>query len=66
MSDGVAPQDAAAQLDALLATVMPHAETAPLAARIRADLEAEAATAPRQKFARALGLALGSREFQRR
>jgi uncharacterized protein (DUF1800 family) len=59
-------QDAAAQLDALLATVMPHAETAPLAARIRADLEADTTAAPGQKFARALGLALGSPEFQRR
>jgi uncharacterized protein (DUF1800 family) len=54
------------QLDALLGAVLPYTPTATLAQRIREDVDAQAADAPRQRLARVLGLALGSPEFQRR
>jgi uncharacterized protein (DUF1800 family) len=65
-SGRAAPSASLPQLDALLAAVLPHADTAPLGARIREDVEAQPAAVPRQRLARALGLALGSPEFQRR
>ena len=60
----LAPQ-AGADLHELLETLMPGSETASLAEKIGAELEAQAVP-QRQRAGRVLGLALGSPEFQRR
>jgi hypothetical protein len=54
-------------LPAMLATLMPGVDTKKLEETIRADLETQDANnAPRARAARAIGLALGSPEFQKR
>jgi hypothetical protein len=50
---------------ALLGVLLPGRDAASLAGKIARELDREAA-APRQRAQRALGLALGSPEFQRR
>jgi uncharacterized protein (DUF1800 family) len=55
-----------ADLEAALAMILPGLETTSLAARIRTDAAAQAELPPRARAQRALGLALGSPEFQRR
>lgn len=50
----------------MLATVLPGTDTSRLAERIREDMASQQEAAPRQRVTRALGLALGSPEFQRR
>ncbi len=56
-----------AALDAVLARLLPGTETEALATAIRADLERNVeAESPGAQLARAIGLALGSPEFQRR
>jgi uncharacterized protein (DUF1800 family) len=53
-------------LPALLAAVLPAMDTQRLAERIREDAQQQADAQPRARIARALGLALGSPEFQKR
>jgi hypothetical protein len=63
--DAQALASAAADPEEMLAALLPGAATAPLAQKIRAELEGQGVP-ERQRAARALGLALGSPEFQRR
>jgi uncharacterized protein (DUF1800 family) len=53
-------------LPELLAALLPGIDTQRLAQRIREDAEQQTDTQPRARVARALGLVLGSPEFQRR
>ena len=53
-------------LPALLATLLPGTDTQRLAEQIRADLAQQTDTQPRARVVRALGLVLGSPDFQRR
>ena len=53
-------------LPALLATLLPGTDTERLAGQIRADLAQQTDTQPRARVARALGLVIGSPDFQRR
>jgi uncharacterized protein (DUF1800 family) len=62
----IASDRRAEPLPALLATLLPGTDTQRLAEQIRADLEQQTDTQPRARVARALGLVLGSPDFQRR
>jgi uncharacterized protein (DUF1800 family) len=63
---GVDPTNSEVVVNELLAAVLPGTDTTELAQAILADLQKNAAGQPRARTARALGLALGSPEFQRR
>jgi hypothetical protein len=62
---GVGVGPTAAEVEAVLAAVLPGADTGRLAGVIEGELE-RTPPAPRQRAATILGLALGSPEFQRR
>jgi uncharacterized protein (DUF1800 family) len=63
---GVDQRNPGAVVSGVLASVLPGTDTAALEKAILTDLEKNAAAQPRARTARALGLALGSPEFQRR
>jgi uncharacterized protein (DUF1800 family) len=58
--------DGPGAVEALLSTILPGMETVRLAGRIQVEVEHQDAGSPRQRAEHALGLALGSPEFQRR
>jgi uncharacterized protein (DUF1800 family) len=64
--NGAALLRGAPGVDPLLAAVLPAVDTGRLAERIRGDGEAQGGAPPRERLTRALGLALGSPDFQRR
>jgi uncharacterized protein (DUF1800 family) len=63
---GVDQRNGAEMVNAVLAALLPGTDTNALGQAILADLEKNGAAQPRQRTARAMGLALGSPEFQRR
>jgi uncharacterized protein (DUF1800 family) len=63
---GVDQRNTEAMVNGVLASVLPGTDTEALGKAILADLEKNAAAQPRARTARAIGLALGSPEFQRR
>jgi len=60
------PRQTEALVAAVLAAALPSVQSGALAEAIVADLERNAVAQPRAVYARAVGLALGSPEFQRR
>lgn len=63
---GVDQRNGEAVVNGVLASVLPGTDTEALGKAILADLEKNAGAQPRARTARAIGLALGSPDFQRR